>query len=44
MTPEGAFYVYPAIDGLIGKTSAGGAQRLRIDAALHDTGKRSAQK
>jgi aspartate aminotransferase len=22
--PEGAFYVYPAIDGLIGKTSAGG--------------------
>jgi aspartate aminotransferase len=25
-TPEGAFYVYPAIDGLIGKTSAGGTQ------------------
>ena len=24
-TPEGAFYVYPSIEGLIGKTSAGGA-------------------
>ncbi|MBE9639381.1 pyridoxal phosphate-dependent aminotransferase [Salipiger mangrovisoli] len=23
-TPEGAFYVYPTIDGLLGKTSAGG--------------------
>ncbi|MGR3323037.1 MAG: pyridoxal phosphate-dependent aminotransferase [Pseudooceanicola sp.] len=25
-TPEGAFYVYPSIRGLIGKTSAGGAK------------------
>lgn len=25
-TPEGAFYVYPSIEALIGKTSAGGAQ------------------
>ncbi len=25
-TPEGAFYVYPAIDGLIGKTSAAGTK------------------
>ncbi|WP_295314623.1 pyridoxal phosphate-dependent aminotransferase [Roseobacter sp.] len=25
-TPEGAFYVYPSIAGLIGKTSAGGAK------------------
>ena len=24
-TPEGAFYVYPSIEGLIGKTTAGGA-------------------
>ncbi|MDZ7709018.1 MAG: pyridoxal phosphate-dependent aminotransferase [Roseovarius sp.] len=24
--PDGAFYVYPSIDGLIGKTSAGGAK------------------
>ncbi|HHS94562.1 MAG TPA: aminotransferase class I/II-fold pyridoxal phosphate-dependent enzyme, partial [Rhodobacterales bacterium] len=25
-TPEGAFYVYPSIAGLIGKTSAGGVK------------------
>ncbi|MCA0993975.1 pyridoxal phosphate-dependent aminotransferase [Alloyangia pacifica] len=25
-TPEGAFYVYPTIDGLLGKTSAGGTK------------------
>ncbi|MGV6811619.1 MAG: pyridoxal phosphate-dependent aminotransferase [Brevirhabdus sp.] len=32
-TPEGAFYVYPSIDGCIGKTSAGGA-RIDTDEAF----------
>ena len=41
-TPEGAFYVYPAIGGCIGKTSAGGA-KIETDedfatALLEETG------
>ena len=41
-TPEGAFYVYPSIKGLIGKTSAGGA-KIETDedfafALLEETG------
>ena len=31
--PEGAFYVYPSIAGLIGKTSAGGTVRVEMQDA-----------
>ncbi len=41
-TPEGAFYVYPSIAGLIGKTSAGGARIVDDEAfataLLEETG------
>ena len=41
-TPEGAFYVYPSIEALIGKTSAGGAQITNDEtfatALLEETG------
>lgn len=41
-TPEGAFYVYPSIAGLIGKTSAGGAKisddEAFANALLDETG------
>ncbi|WP_135503716.1 pyridoxal phosphate-dependent aminotransferase [Roseovarius aestuariivivens] len=41
-TPEGAFYVYPSIAGLIGKTSAGGAvidsDEAFVTALLSETG------
>ncbi|WP_166416576.1 pyridoxal phosphate-dependent aminotransferase [Cochlodiniinecator piscidefendens] len=41
-TPEGAFYVYPFISGLIGKTSAGGTQITNDEAfataLLEETG------
>jgi len=40
--PEGAFYVYPSIAGLIGKTSAGGAKIVDDEAfataLLEETG------
>ncbi|MFD0980897.1 pyridoxal phosphate-dependent aminotransferase [Tropicimonas aquimaris] len=41
-TPEGAFYVYPSIEGCIGKTSAGGAlienDEVFAKALLEETG------
>ena len=41
-TPEGAFYVYPSIEGLIGKTSAGGtlidSDEAFATALLEETG------